>query len=130
MQIGELTLVNEEKLERAIHGTVGRAGAHTGGVGEDASDEAILAEYDRLAGLITKNGETVKTGSFYDFKERKPREEPEIVLLFTVNGQVVEVPDGAPLPLAVRAQQVLDGEAEELEEEKPVKKPVKRARKA
>lgn len=78
-------LANEEKLDRAIHGSVTREGKSEGGVGEDATDELILAAYDRLAGLIKKNGDKIQPGCFCDMEESKKQgrvvviEEPFLV---------------------------------------------------
>lgn len=126
MNIGQFQLVNEEKVQRAIYGSVGKGGAMTGGVGENAGDAVVIAEYDRLGGLVLKEGEKVKTGSFYDFQAKVPRETPDVVLLYTVNGRIVEVPDGAPLPVSVRAAQMVAAESEQgdteyVDDPKPVK---------
>lgn len=69
----EFVLAFEPKIHRAIYGN-----EKGGGVGIDASDEALLAEYDRLGGLITMNGKKVKTGTFYDFRKAEPIEKPEL----------------------------------------------------
>lgn len=74
-------------------------------------DAALLAEYDRIGGYITKNGEKVKTGSFYDFKAKAARKKPQIVFIYSVNGSLVEVPEGAELPGEVRAAKILEGVA-------------------
>ena len=111
MTIGEYVLANPDKVERATNGTVLDQGQMKGGVGIEydkkgnvTNGEAILAEYDRLGGLILKDGKyKVKTGSFYDFQEKKPFEDPEPVLLFSVNGEIVEVSADEPLPIEVRA---------------------------
>lgn len=103
MNIGEYTLANNDKVERAINGTVLDRGMAKGGVGVDASDAEILAEYDRLGGLILKGTYKVKMGSFYDFKSKKPFANPKPVLVFQVNGETVEVDADEPLPLEVRA---------------------------
>lgn len=109
MQIGDFTLVNEEKVHRAIYGTVTQGGMNKGGVGEDAKPEAILAEYDRLGGYIKKGKYKVKMGSFYDFKGRKPRSKPEVVfVLRALMGEKVEVKDGESIPLEVKAQETLE----------------------
>lgn len=115
MQIGEFTLSNEEKLDRAINGTVTDRGSLSGGVGRDASEEDIIAEYDRLGGLIRKGKYKVKMGCFYDFPNKKPFAKPKPVLQFSVNDEIVEVPADEPLPLEVRA-------AEQLKEKKAAKK--------
>ena len=67
-KIKNYELGNTEKLTRAIHGNE-RAGIV--GVGEDASDELILAAYDRLAGLILLNGDKIQSGCFCDLEESK-----------------------------------------------------------
>ena len=100
-------IVNPEKFERAVHGSVGAGGTLHGGVGENASDAAKLAEYDRMGGLIRKKGYKVKMGSFYDFEKKKPREKPEIVFVFrNLNGVEVEVPEGEDVPLEVQAAEL------------------------
>lgn len=123
MEIGEYTLVNQEKLDRAINGTVGAEGRPRGGVGADASEEAILAEYDRLAGLIRYQGYKVKTGCFYDFDGKKPFEDPEPMLEFKIDGETIEVAVGEALPMEVRA-------TEEAKKRKAAKKAEKDAAKA
>lgn len=104
MNVGKYTLVNVDKVERAIHGTVGAGGSPKGGVGDDAKPADILAEYDRLGGHILMDGKyKVKMGSFYDFKGKKPHDKPAPILVFNVNGETVEVPANKPLPLEVQA---------------------------
>lgn len=125
MNIGEYTLVNAEKVERAINGTLGKDAAFKGGVGSE-NPEALMAEYDRLGGLITKGGERVKTGCFYDFKAKKPKENPEVVFLYRVNGTEVEVPEGAEKPLAVKAAEVLAADNAEKAEAKEEKRKSRR----
>lgn len=117
MQIGKFELVNEEKVERALNGTVGQSGIVHGGIRkEDGSfDEAdLLAEYDKLGGLIQSGTDKVKTGSFYDFKNRRALAKPNVVFTFFVNGKFVEVKDGVELPGEVKAAKIV---AEENEEE-------------
>lgn len=104
MKIGEFILENENKLHRAINGTVGKNGAAEGGVGEKAADEDILAAYDKLGGLITKEGNKVKIGSFYDFAKKTKREVPEVLLEFRdIDGDVVELGVDEDLPIEVKA---------------------------
>ena len=38
------------------------------------NEDAILAEYDKRAGLITKDGEKVETGTFWDFENKTVKE--------------------------------------------------------
>lgn len=64
-------LPNDEKYDRAVYGSMGQGGKLIGGVGDDASDELILAAYDRLGGLILKDGDKVQMGCFCDFEESK-----------------------------------------------------------
>jgi hypothetical protein len=124
MQINGFTLVNEEKINRAIFGTVGREGKLDGGVGERASDDAKIAEYDKLGGLILKGKYTVKTGSFYDFEGRSPRETPEVVLVFRdLAGQVVEIADGEAIPMEVKAAEMIK-ESKKPKKVKKVKKSI------
>lgn len=122
-------LLNPEKVERALVGTVQRSGSLSGGV--QAPDgtydaDALLAEYDRMGGLIRKGEDKVKTGSFFDFKAKKPREKATPVLEFRINGRVQEVPMDAPLPPVVRAAKLAEEsvkqEIEERAEEKAEKK--------
>lgn len=131
MKIGDYTLVNKDKLDRAINGTVGSAGALAGGVGVDAEESEILAEYDRLGGLILKDGKyKVKTGSFYDLKNKKAFAKPKPVLLFNVNNEVVEVPADEPLPLEVRASEQAKTKKQQKAEAAAAKKEAAAAKKA
>ncbi len=111
-QVGNYILQNSEKVDRALHGTINQSAAKIGGViKEDGSydDKALLAEYDRLGGLITNlKGSKVKTDSFYDFEKKKPFDKPKPILLFNVNGAWVEVVEGEPLPEIVKAVEVLE----------------------
>lgn len=100
------TLHNEDKLNRAIYGTQNQKMEIRGGVGEDATDGEILAEYDRLGGLITKGKYHVKMGSFYDFKKRAPRAIPEVIFTFRVDGEIVEIAEGEEIPLDVQASEM------------------------
>jgi hypothetical protein len=91
MTINGFSLVNDEKVNRAIYGTVTGGGKLTGGVGDKASPEAVIAEYDRLGGLILKDGEKVKNGSFYDYANRAPRKEAEVLYVTEIDGDIVDV---------------------------------------
>lgn len=126
MRVGDYDLANEEKYRRVIDGTQGGDGGLVGGLGVDASEEDILAYYDKFGGLITKNGDTVKNGSFWDFKAKKPLAKPKVFFVYRINGRVVEVPEGTELPGEVRAARLLASsvEADEVEE-----KPKKRLKK-
>lgn len=106
MEIGDYTLINPDKLERAINGSIVSGGQVKGGVGPSASSDAILAEYDRLGGAILYKGQYhVKLGGFYDFKNKCAFKKPAPVLDFRFEGEVVEVPVGDPLPLEIRASE-------------------------
>ena len=79
----------------------------SGGVGENASDEVKLAEYDKLAGYITKDGNKVKTGSFWDFDKRKMREVSKVIIVFKdLNGEKVEVGENEVVPITVKAARI------------------------
>lgn len=106
--IKDYELVNHDKLQRAIFGSVAGGGSLKGGVGEDASDGAKLAEYDRLGGLIRKGGRKVKTGSFWDFSKKKPREKPQVVFVFRdLEGNEVEIAEGKEIPLEIQAAETI-----------------------
>lgn len=109
-------LENHEKLTRVIEGEVKRAGQLEGGLIEKYGEiskippKEVLAYYDRLAGLITKNvgGSNrvrVATGSFWDMRKKCPRETPELMYIFNVGGTMVEVSDPAHLAAAVTTVQ-------------------------
>jgi len=53
-------LLNDEKVQRALDA-----------VGPNASEEQLLAEYDKLGGGIKKDGRKIALGSFYDFTAKK-----------------------------------------------------------
>lgn len=121
--IDGFVLENADKLERVIHGEVKRAGTPEGGLGEDAEPSLVLAHYDRLAGYITKSvggaeRVKVKTGSFWDFKKKIPREKPEITYLFRVGGDLVEVDDPANLAQAMTTLQSAVSEKEKKNQER------------
>lgn len=102
------SLVNHDKLDRAINGAVSKRGQLEGGVGAEASDEAVIAEYDRLGGLILKGKYKVKTGSFYDFKGRKPRAKADVLLTLTdINGNTVDIAENAEIPMEVKAAEMI-----------------------
>lgn len=116
MEIKGYNLINEEKVERAINGTQRADGSFFGGIRkEDGSfdDAVLLAEYDKLGGLIKRGNDNVKVGSFYDFKSKKALKEPKVVFIFFVNGKFVEVPDGKELPGEVKAARMLEEDKKE-----------------
>lgn len=105
MDIKGFTLVNGEKVNRAIFGGITQGGSYDGkGVGEDAKPEEILAAYDRLGGLILKDGKKVKMGSFYDFEKKAPRAKPKVKFVFRdLEGETVEIAEGEKIPAEVVA---------------------------
>jgi hypothetical protein len=107
-EINGFTLVNAEKIERALHGTMGKGGELNGGVGDKAKPEDLLAEYDRLGGLILKDGRKVKTGSFYDFDKKEARETPQVILILKdLEGETVELDGDAELTPELKAAEVI-----------------------
>lgn len=113
MEIKGFTIVNEEKFNRVINGSLGPKGQLRGGVGENATDEAKLAEYDRLGGLIREGKYNIKIGSFYDFAKKCAKATPEIIYLFRdYNDKEIEVPKGDAIPLEVKAAEVRKENAE------------------
>lgn len=122
--VGDHTFVaeNAEKWDRAVNGTVINKGELLGGIGKDASPAAKLAAYDRLGGYITCAGRKIKTGAFFDFKENAPAANPEPVFLFRVEGEDVEVPVGAQLPIEVQASELASKKKADKGSEKKGKK--------
>ena len=121
MNIKGYDLANPDKVERMLNGSMGSGGKLVGGVGEKASDDAKLAEYDRLGGLVRKGENKVKTGSFYDFEKKQPREKAEVIFIFKdLEGRVVEIPEGEDVPIEVKAAEL----AKKQKPGKKVKKPV------
>jgi len=138
MKVGEYSLINSDKVERALNGTPQANGVAIGGVGAGAYFEdlwkrdgkelsetevselnrRLLAEYDKLGGCIKRGDDKVKTGSFYDFSARKPRVEPQIVFTYIVNGKNIDVADGVQLPGMVVAAKVMAEEAKKTKKSK------------
>jgi hypothetical protein len=97
MKIGDFSLINAEKVDRALNGAMSEKGQLKGGVknppiGKDGKPiydwkaltkeeqgKLLLAHYDKLGGLIRKGELKVRMGSFYDFLKRQPKEKPEVV---------------------------------------------------
>jgi hypothetical protein len=63
---GDYELKVEPKAARAVEAATVQARLER----HEPTGEEILAEYDKLAGLIHKNGVKVETGSFWDFENR------------------------------------------------------------
>lgn len=107
LKVGKYILANPDKVERALHGSPNDKGEFVGGVlksDDSYENEALLAEYDRIGGLILLNGDKVRTGSFYDFSARRPRAEAAIELEFRINGELtfVKADDKSPKTEAVK----------------------------
>lgn len=99
--------VNEEKVNRAIFGSMTSGGVLKGGVGENAIDEVKLAQYDKLGGAILEGTSRVKMGSFWDFQKNCMREKPEVIYTFRdLEGDKVEIPKGEEVPIAVKAAEI------------------------
>ncbi len=119
---GVFTLHTAEKVARVIEGTTNAKGEFMTGLGRDASGNDVLVAYDRLAGYITgKEGAKVKTGCFYNVREKAAHGKPEVIYTFRVGGKNVDVPAGKELPLKVKAVQ---------EEKKEAKKEAKKKKKS
>ena len=118
--VNGFVMQNADKLDRVLEGTVGRSGNAEGGLkashGEDVLEEQpelVLAHYDKLGGLIIseEGNYKVKTGSFWDFKKKAPRGEgkgdkfkytPEVLYIFNVNGEKIELSDPKELASAMQ----------------------------
>ena len=100
MIIGNYELQNEEKLGRVLEGTLTGKGQLVGGLtklpdwnekSEEEKGQMILVEYDRLGGLVLKEGLKVKTGTFYNIKLKKANEEIVDVYEESIDGELIEV---------------------------------------
>lgn len=106
-EIKGYTLVNEDKLNRVIYGSLSREGKSIGGVGEEASEDSILAHYDKLGGLIKKGEYNLKVGGFWDSLRKAPRATPKVQFVFRdVEGKEVLVDEGSEVPLEVKASEI------------------------
>lgn len=123
-RVGQYYLVNHEKLDRAINGFIARDGQLAGGVGANASEETKLAAYDKLGGLVLDaDGNKLETGSFYDFRARKPREvvEPKVAPELKTKNSEEEAGDAEDKPTKKKRKvrspaDLKDAEGEEDEE--------------
>ncbi len=123
--IDGFVLETADKLERVVMGDMQRNGL-VGGVGEDADPALVLARYDRIAGLITKDGTRIKTGSFWDFKAGVPRETPEIMFSYNIGGDIVDVADPAELGKAIQTLETARSKKETEFKEKKARAKAKR----
>lgn len=110
LQIGDYTLVNDEKIDRAVNGSMTRGGMLTGGVGRNADEDVLLSKYDELGGLIMKGKLKVKTGSFFDFKEKKTRLEPKVLFEMSMNGRVMVVDESKASALQLAKDELAEAE--------------------
>lgn len=113
MNVDGYELVNEEKVSRVIGGTQQRGGKLSGGLGKNADDADVLAQYDRIGGAITKDGVKVKTGCFWNFEDGEAVKNPKVVFVYRVNGKEIEVPEGGKKPIAVQAAELESAQVEE-----------------
>lgn len=90
-EFGGYELYSHDKLDRVFNGVTGEHGLLTGGIGKDAPLEQILAEYDKLGGLIKKDGLKLATGSFYDFRNKKAREIPSLEKAHESNSKGLQI---------------------------------------
>lgn len=126
MKIDKFVLRNEEKIERAINGSPAPNG-NIGGIVDKATgkydNDALLVEYDRLGGYITNlEGDKVVNGSFYDHKNRKAFETPQVSYEFRVNGDRINVKDGEKAPKILEAVKIVEAQKKEVVEKKKAKK--------
>ena len=89
--INGFLLENPDKVRRAIEGSQSTYATKFQKLADGYAPEVLLAAYDRLGGRITKDGVLVKTGSFWDFKNKVARKEPEVIFIAKVDGVEVEV---------------------------------------
>lgn len=105
MEIGKYSLINEMKVERAMSVAAKADGTY--------DESVLLAEYDKLGGLIKKGDDKVKNGSFFDFKNKKAFTKPQVFLTFNINGKIVDVAEDEEAPAIVKAARVAESEAKE-----------------
>lgn len=101
MDINGFQLVNLSKVNRVIQGDTGEHGELKGGLGEEKAKEhpeLVLAYYDRLGGLVTKDGNKVKMGAFWDFVKQVPRETPKVTFEYrTEDGATYQFESDEPM---------------------------------
>lgn len=92
VDFGDFLLFSTEKLDRVINGYFGPQGQLINGLGKEASAEAIIAEYDRIGGLIkTKDDRKIETGTFYDFENRKPKKDISLTIAKEPNKKGIQI---------------------------------------
>jgi hypothetical protein len=120
-KVNGFILANPDKVTRALQGAMNERGEFIGGVqkSDGSFDPAeLIAEYDKIGGLILKGEDKVRTGSFYDIKARKARAVPKVEFEFRVNGEIIYVPAEAEKPNAVKAVQIAEKAKKAKKEEK------------
>lgn len=126
MKIGKYKLQNTEKIDRAINGNPTSAGL-VGGVADENGkykDEDLLVQYDKIGGYITNlKGDKIKNGSFYDIKNKKAFDKPQIIYIFNIPGSgTIEVKDGEEAPKILEAMKVVEEQKTEARKKKKSKK--------
>ena len=127
--VNGFVMENQDKIDRVKYGDMGRSGTLEGGIGEEEAaknPELVLARYDKIAGFITKDGVKIKTGSFWDFKLKAPRKEPEVIYIFNVGGDKVEVTDPSKLAQAISTVETVRASEEAKVKEKKSKSKFKK----
>jgi len=131
-RVNGYTLVNPDKVTRALEGSQDSHGLFQGGVrkpdGTFDADE-LLVEYDRIGGLIRKGEDKVHTGSFYDVMAKRARAKFEVKFEYRINGDMILVPEGAKEPVKVKAAKIVKEAKEDKKEEKKEEKVTKKATK-
>jgi hypothetical protein len=128
MRIGQFELANDEKIERAKHGSMTRGGVLTGGVGDlpeehtkeekDTYEAKLLAEYDRLGGLVLKDGIKVCMGTFYDFAKRTPQKEYNMKFEENIDGYLTQVTEEEAVALKTAREKVEELKAKKVKKKK------------
>lgn len=88
---GDFEMINQPKYDRAV-----------AAVGNTDDKLAILVEYDRLGGYIRYQGSKVFTGAFWDFKSKKPVENPSPRILRKQAAVVEETIEVAAVEVATK----------------------------
>lgn len=127
MQIGVYELVNEEKIKRVLDGEVGRSGKATGGLKtmpkwnnltEEEKNALIISHYDKLGGLIVKEGLKVVSGTFWDSDLNAPKKEIEEKFVINLDEDIVEVSEDEAKALASAKKKVAELKAKKGEGKK------------
>lgn len=98
---GDFEMLNQGKYDRAV--------AAVGGTDDKL---AVLVEYDRMGGFIRHNGAKVLTGGFWNFKDKRPRENPQPKVLRRQAAVVEETIEVVEAETPKRGRKAKDEEAE------------------